>query len=152
MLGIQYAESSGYLDAVGDVELARLGPYLSKEDALSDMAARKAAGKPVPGIPYVTRTESDGWYVVSTRWGCSVGGPQIRALRDPSSGNFADTFRDAEKLHDDPYFQALAAWWISDKGRRFDLWSTFRDKQYLNWYDQDYTLRRGHPRAAEWSK
>jgi len=85
-------------------------------------------------------------------FGPSVGGPQVRCLRDPSSGNYADTFRDAEKLHDDPVFQAQAAWEISKHGTDFTPWTMFKNKLYLNYKGWDYELRRGHPEAANWNK
>lgn len=162
MLGIQFAESKwtppggtegAYLDAVGDIAGARLGPYPTKEAAQADYGARKTAGKQVP-IPVAYKQETfkgqTGWWAINTVWGCSVGGPQIRCLDDPSSGNHADTFRDAAVLHDDPDAQARAALEISSHGTKFDLWSTFRNKSDLPYRGKDYTLRRGHPRAADW--
>lgn len=154
MLGIQWAESDGYLDAVGDQAGARLGPYATKEAAQADYGARKTAGKMVP-IPVAYKQETfkgqSGWWAINTVWGCSVGGPQIRCLDDPSSGNHADSYRDAEKLHDDPEYQARAAWEISKHGTDFKPWSTFNGPKAIAAKGKNYTLRRGHPRAADWN-
>jgi hypothetical protein len=150
-LGIQWAESEGYLDAVGDIDGALLGPYVDQAAAEADLVARVAAHKMVPN-PREFVHRPDGVYIRNTVYGPSVGGPQIRTMRDPSSGNHADTFRDAAKLHDDPEYQARAAWEISNHGTRFDLWSTYNSKKAIDAKGKDYTLRRGHPRAADWSK
>lgn len=150
-LGIQWAESEGFLDAVGDIDGALLGPYADLVAAGIDYNARILAHKMVPS-PREFVHRPDGVYIRNTQWGTSVGGPQIRTLRDPKSGNFADTFRDAAKLHDDPDYQAKAAWEISNHGTKFDLWSTYKNKTHLPFVGKDYMLRRGHPRAADWSK
>lgn len=150
-LGIQWAESDGYLDAVGDIDGALLGPYADQATAQADLDARIVAHKMVPS-PREFVHRPDGVYIRNTVYGCSLGGGQIRSMRDPSSGNHADTYRDAAKLHDDPEYQARAAWEISKHGTDFRPWSTFGGKKATDAKGKDYTLRRGHPRAAEWSK
>jgi hypothetical protein len=160
MLGIQFAESKwtppggtegAYLDAVGDISGALLGPYATQAEAQADLDKRIAAGQLVPKtFEFIHKT--DGVYIKNKVYGPSVGGPQIRTMRDPSTGNYADTFRDAAKLHDDPDYQARAAWEISKHGTDFTPWSTFVHNNHLPYKGKDYTLRRGHPRAADWSK
>lgn len=90
--------------------------------------------------------------VIDAKWGPSVSGFQIRTLRDPMSGNAADRYRNAAKLHDDPEYAAEAAYVISRQGTDWSLWSTFKSNAYLPYKGKDYELRRGHPRAADWSK
>ena len=88
---------------------------------------------------------------VSAKWGPSVSAFQIRTLRDPNAWGSVDRWRVAEKLHDDPYYAARAAFAISKGGTDWSLWSTFTHKNYLPYKGKDYVLRRGHPNAAKWS-
>lgn len=90
--------------------------------------------------------------VMDAKWGPSCSGFQIRTLRDPLSGNAADRYRVAARLHDDPDYAAEAAFVISKGGTDWSLWSTYRDQTYLAWKGLDYLLRRGHPTAARWSE
>jgi hypothetical protein len=90
--------------------------------------------------------------IVSAKWGPSCSGFQIRTLRDPLAWGAADRWRNAALLHDDPEYAAQAAYVISKGGTDWSLWSTFADKNYLPYKGKDYELRRGHPRAADWSK
>lgn len=46
----------------------------------------------------------------------------------------------------------MAAFAISKGGTSWTLWSTFVHGNYLPYKGKDYELRRGHPRAADWSK
>lgn len=87
---------------------------------------------------------------VDVKWGPSIGLTQIRSLRDPSSGNAADTWRVASKLSD-PHFNATAAWVISKKGTDFTLWSTFTHGSYMPYAGLDFECRTGHPDAAKWN-
>lgn len=90
--------------------------------------------------------------VMDAKWGPSVSAFQIRTLRDPNSGNVVDRWRDAAKLHDDPDYAARAAFAISNGGTDWTPWSVFNHKIYLPYVGRDYTLRRGHPHAAEWNR
>lgn len=116
------------------------------------MAARKAAGKLVPSpVEYVQLT-IDGqtaWYARNTKWGCSIGWFQIRALREPQLWGSVDKLRVAADLRD-PVKNAKAAFAISKGGTDFSLWSTYTDKAYEKFLDVDYELKTGHARADDW--
>jgi hypothetical protein len=86
---------------------------------------------------------------VNPKWGPSIGWFQIRSLRDPSSGNTADKLRVAELLRDAQY-NAIAAFKISKGGTDFTPWSVFQHETYLQYLDQDYTLKTGHARSDDW--
>jgi hypothetical protein len=90
---------------------------------------------------------------IDAKWGPSVGAPQIRTLRDPLSGNAADRWRVAAKLHDDPVYQADASWVISAGGSRLDLWTSYRSGAYEQHMvpGGDYRLVPGHPDAGKWN-
>lgn len=89
---------------------------------------------------------------MDAKWGPSVSGFQIRCLRDPNAWGPLDRWRVAELLHDDPDYAARAAFAISKSGTDWTPWSVFRSGAYLPYKGTDYTLRRGHPRAGEWSR
>jgi hypothetical protein len=119
ILGIAFAESDG------EACTKRYGVRSSYSDAVGDLA------------------------LVDTKWGPSIGLTQIRSLRDPSSGNAADTWRVASKLQD-PVYNAQAAWEISNHGTDFSLWSTFSHGTYLPYAGKDFECRTGHPDADKW--
>ena len=149
---VGYGESEGFTDAVGDIELARLGPYSTQVAAVDGWAARKAAGKPVPApSESVIRQETDGrWYVVNTKWGASGGWFQIRPLDEPAKWPFPDSLRYADKLRDARY-AAQVAFEIWKKDGNFLKWSVFKSGKYKEFLGMDYELRTGHPRAGEWN-
>ena len=146
------AESDGYVDAVGDIAGARLGPYVSQEAAQADYSGRQTAKKQVP-VPYVIRQETfkgvNGWWIVNPKWGTSIGWFQIRSLDDPTSGNEADRWRVASMLQD-PLYNAQAAFAISKGGTDFSFWSVFTHETYKQYLDTDYELKTGHARADDW--
>lgn len=74
-------------------------------------------------------------------------------LRDPTSGNAADRWRVASKLHNNPVYAAQAAWVISKFGKDFTPWSAFKSGKYKDHMvpGGDYMLVSGHPDAAKWS-
>ena len=139
-----------YYDAVGDIAGARLGPYPSLPAAEADVAARKAAGKQVPS-PVQYKWLVDGWYALNPVWGCSLTQWQIRALDDPTSGNAADRWRVAEKLHGDPLYATKAARVISKNWTDFTPWSAFKSEKYKDYLNHDYKLVPGHPSAEKWN-
>lgn len=148
---VGYGESEGYTDAVGDIELARLGPYATEDALKADYAARVAAGKPVPSPKEsVNLQEVDGWYVVNLKWGPSVGWFQIRALDDPNAWGVEDRVRIASGLRD-PEHNAYAAFVISRHGTDWTKWSVYRSGRYKDFLNVDYELKTGHPRAGEWN-
>jgi len=128
---VGYAESAGYIDAVGDINGARLGPYVSSAAAQADYAARQQKKQQVP-VP------SRGWF-------------QVRSLRPDYTGpmNAADKLRVASLLGDAEY-NARTAFAISSGGTKWDLWSTFAHGTYEQYLDMDYELKTGHARAADW--
>jgi len=90
--------------------------------------------------------------VVDDEWGPSVSQFQIRTLRDPTSGNEADRWRVAEKLHNDPLFAAKAARVIvGPAGELRRLWTVYRTGAYRERRGQDFELHAGHRRAHLWS-
>lgn len=74
---------------------------------------------------------------------------QIRALKDPNSGNAADRLRVASKLTD-PEYATAAAFVISKNGTDFMLWSAFKHGTYLPYKGKDFMLVPGHPSADLW--
>jgi hypothetical protein len=88
--------------------------------------------------------------LISTKWGCSVGLPQIRTLRNPYIWGPLDRWRDAAKLKD-PAFQAAAAWALSKQGTDFTDWSVFNNETYLERLGMDYLVRVGHSKASHWN-
>ena len=148
---VGYGESEGFTDAVGDIELARLGPYPTEAVALADLAARKAAGKPVPSPCAFQRiVDSEAGYLVNLKWGPSIGWFQVRALDDPFAWGIEDTVRVASELRD-PKLNAHAAFVISEGGTVWDKWSVYKSGAYKKFLGADYELRTGHPRAGEWN-
>jgi len=89
--------------------------------------------------------------LIDTRYGPSIGLTQVRSLRDPRIWGTADRWRIARLLLD-PWFNAVAAYWISDRGRDFTPWTMFRNGMWEPHRGLDYQVKAGHPRAAEWSK
>ena len=87
--------------------------------------------------------------LIDDKWGPSIGLTQVRSLRDPTSGNTADTWRVASKLRD-PHYNAQAAWAISKLGTDFSLWSTFVHGTYVPFAGLDFECRTGHPDADKW--
>ena len=63
--------------------------------------------------------------------------------------NAADKLRVASLLGDAEY-NAHAAFVISEGGKKWDLWSTFRNKTHEQFLDEDYSLKTGHARADDW--
>lgn len=108
---------------------------------------------PAYGEPAVYYDAVGDLKLINPTWGPSLGAPQIRVLRDPMSGNSADRWRVAAKLHDDPVYQAQAAFVISQGGKRFDLWSSYDSGEYKKHLVRggDYRLVPGHPDAAKWN-
>ena len=148
---VGYGESEGFTDAVGDIELARLGPYATEALAMQDLAARKAAGRPFPNPAVFERVDdSEAGYLVNTKWGPSVGWFQVRALDDPFAWGIEDEVRVAEKLRDSLY-SAHAAFVISKGGTDWAKWSVYRSGKYKDYLNLDYQLRTGHPKREHWS-
>lgn len=148
------AESDGFIDAVGDIDGARLGPYVSQTAAQADYAARQAAKKQVPvpfKIAYETFQGVTGWWVINTTWKASQSLFQVRALRPDYTGpmNAADKLRVAADLRD-PVKNARAAYVISGGGKNFGFWSVYVHETYLKYLDVDFPLKTGHARAADW--
>lgn len=119
ILGIAYAESDGLACT------NRYGVYSTYSDAVGDLT------------------------LIDATWGPSIGLTQVRSLRDPSSGNAADTWRVASKLQD-PFYNAQAAWAISNHGTNFTPWSTFNHGTYLAYSGKDFVCKTGHPDADKW--
>jgi Lysozyme like domain len=89
---------------------------------------------------------------ISDIWGPSIGAAQIRSLRDPLSGNEADRWRVASALRD-PWYNAQAAWEISNHGTDYMKWTPFRPDRgqtYLPHKGVDFELHAGHPNAHLW--
>lgn len=137
---------------MGDINGARLGPYVDETAAREDYARRQAAKQQVP-VPYEIRQETfkgvSGWWVVNPKWGTSRGWFQVRILDDPMSGNAADRWRVGELLGD-PLYNAKAAYAISKGGTDFSFWSVFTHETYKQFLDVDYDLKTGHARADDW--
>lgn len=83
-------------------------------------------------------------------YGPSIGLCQVRALRDPRAWGTTDRWRVARLLRD-PWYNAVAAYWISGRGTNFTPWTLFRNGGYLPHKGLDYEIRTGHPRAGEWN-
>lgn len=145
-----YGFPAVYYDAVGDISGARLGPYSTQAEAEADWQARASAGKQVPRpVKYVYM--DGGWYAINPVWGCSLSQWQIRTLDDPTSGNAADTWRVAEKLHNDPVYATKAARVISKNWTDFTPWSAYKSDNWKEFAGKDFVLVSGHPNAEKWS-
>lgn len=88
---------------------------------------------------------------VAAKYGPSIGLCQVRSLRNPRIWGPADRWRIARLLLD-PWYNAVAAYWISAQGKDFTPWTLYREGDYLPEKGKDYEIRTGHPRAGEWSK
>lgn len=139
-----------YYDAVGDLQLAELGPYSTLASALADLVARKAEGRPYPN-PNTTVDRNGQWFVVNTKYGPSISHFQIRALHNPNAWGQTDKIRVAAKLRD-PAYASYAAWLISKGGTDFTPWSAYKSGDYAPHVGRDYALISGHPRAGSWNK
>jgi hypothetical protein len=91
--------------------------------------------------------------VISDVWGPSVGWLQVRSLRDPTSGNQADTWRVAEKLRDPVYSAQAARVIVGPDGENLRLWSPYKNQTqaYLDHIGDDFELVAGHPNAHLWN-
>jgi hypothetical protein len=106
----------------------------------------------------VTAAESNGYTdavgdltLVNDKWGPSVGGTQIRTLRDPAGYAPVDAHRDIEKLRD-PAYQVEATLAIADAGG-WELWSTFKNGTHEQFMAAgfDIPVKTGHERSDCWS-
>lgn len=114
------------MEADGPECTTRFGVYSAYSDAVGDLG------------------------LVNAEWGPSIGLFQIRSLRDPSSGNLADTLRVASKL-EDPVYNAHAAFVISKQGTDWTPWSTFKNGAYLPHKGKDFEIKTGHVDAGRWN-
>jgi hypothetical protein len=89
--------------------------------------------------------------LISDIWGPSIGTAQIRALRDPTSGNAADRWRVASKLQDPLYNAQAARAIVGPSGENLRLWSAYKNGSYLAHVGQDFVLHTGHFRAHLWN-
>ncbi len=87
--------------------------------------------------------------LVDEKYGPSIGLTQARALRNPRIWGTADRWRVARLLRD-PWYNAVAAWWISKSGTDFTPWTMFRNGLWLPHKGLDYQIQTGHPDAAHW--
>jgi len=90
----------------------------------------------------------------AAKWGPSIGPMQIRALRDPLSGNAADEWRVAAALRDPVYNAQAARAIVGPSGQNIRLWSPARDfplGTYLLHKGEDFPLYEGHPDAGKWN-
>lgn len=88
--------------------------------------------------------------LIAAKYGPSIGLCQGRSLRDPRIWGAADRWRIARLLRD-PWFNAVAAWWISKGGTDFTPWTLYRSGGYLPHKGMDYVIVTGHPKADQWS-
>lgn len=88
---------------------------------------------------------------IAKKWGPSIGLSQARSLRNPRIWGTADRWRIGRLLRD-PWFNAVAAFWISKGGTDFVPWTMFQNQLYLPHKGLDYEVRTGHPRAAQWDQ
>ena len=161
-LAVSYVEADGpaathrfgklcaYGDAVGDIALAILGPYTDEAAATADVAARKAAGKPVPSpIAYVQR--ADGWYAVNTKWGKSLSLFQIRTLLHPEEYPAPDNLRVAAEVRFPEKNAAVALAFFKKWG--WTPWSAYKHETYKPYMIEgfDYEVVLGHPDAEKWN-
>ena len=165
-LAIGYAESGGYLDAVGDYYQIRPTFTVQPGDTLTALARsyrttvetlvdrnrlvdpdRIIAGQELwnPSYNEGNRLPSGGY-----KWGPSVGWFQIRTLTDPKGWGVPDKVRDIEALRD-PERQVEAIWVISEEGTTWDKWSVYRSEAYRLFLDKDYPLLVGHPESRRWN-
>jgi hypothetical protein len=91
--------------------------------------------------------------LINDEWGPSLTQFQIRTLRDPTSGNEADTWRDAPALHEGgPVHAAKAARVIVGlNGEHRDYWTMWRNGKFLEHKGEDFELHAGHVRAHLWN-
>ncbi len=89
--------------------------------------------------------------LIDETYGPSIGLTQTRALRNPRIWGTADRWRVARLLLD-PWYNAVAAYWISKGGTDFSPWTMFRNGMWLPHRGLDFEIKTGHPRAGEWSK
>lgn len=87
---------------------------------------------------------------VDDKYGPSVGVCQVRSLRNPRTWGTADRWRVARLLRD-PWYNAVAAWWISKSGTDFTPWTMFRNGLYKPHKGVDFEIQTGHVRADMWS-
>jgi len=88
---------------------------------------------------------------IAKKWGPSIGLSQVRSLRNPRIWGHPDRWRIASLLRD-PWFNAVAAYWISFSGTNFFAWTMFQNGMYLPHKGLDYEIKTGHSRAGEWNK
>jgi hypothetical protein len=89
--------------------------------------------------------------LVNEEWGPSIGSAQIRALRDPSSGNEADTWRVAKLLRHPLYNAQAARVIVGPNGENLRLWSAYKSGAWESHKGEDFELHSGHPRAHLWN-
>lgn len=107
--------------------------------ALTVDAAKKAGftGEALVKAVAIAAAESDfnpmaegDIHLQDSKWGKSIGLWQIRSLNNPYVFSYPDTLRVASKLYD-PYYNAKAAYVISNNGTNFNPWSTFTHGNYI---------------------
>jgi len=117
-----------------------------------------ARGSDLDTAVAVTAAESNGYAdavgdltLINDKWGPSVGGTQIRTLRDPAGYAPVDAYRDIEKLRD-PAYQVEATLAIAQAGG-WGLWSTFKHGTHEQFMAPGFDLpvRTGHGRSGCWS-
>jgi len=104
---------------------------------------------PDTGLHYIDAVGDLG--SINDEWMASVGPGQVRCLKDPSSGNFADTFRVVSVIHDDADANAKACRAIcGPNGELMNLWTVHRTGKYLEKLGVDFPLYRGHKYRKYW--
>lgn len=88
---------------------------------------------------------------IDETYGPSIGLGQVRGLRNPRVWGTADRWRVARLLRD-PWFNAIACYWISARGTDFMPWTMFRNGMWQPHGGKDFEVRTGHPRAGDWGK
>lgn len=87
--------------------------------------------------------------LIDTKYGPSIGLGQVRALRNPRVWGDADRWRVARLLRD-PWFNAVACFWISKNGTDFTPWTMFKNGMFVPHRGLDYQVMSGHPNSSKW--
>jgi hypothetical protein len=114
-----------YMEADGPSCTERFGTHSAYSDAVGDLA------------------------LIDEKYGPSIGLGQVRALRNPRIWGTADRFRVARLLRD-PWFNAVACFWISKNGTDFTPWTMYRNGMFTPYRGNDYATMIGHPNADKW--
>lgn len=87
---------------------------------------------------------------VDEKWGPSIGLFQIRSLRTPLIFSVSDRYRYSWGLLN-RFFNAKAAFEISNGGTDWSKWTLFRNGEYEQYLGKDYVIKTGHTRAFMWN-